>query len=147
MLSCCFILSLGKGNHLICVVVLLNIIWICLLGWLMSNLYFYAVLLIFLLEQVFLSPYFQLHLNSYQLWGYLNPLQTVIILITIFIACCLYYKWISQLSDLLGHLLQTVLKRKVWWTIFHTHFGLEIGSSQILRLWLLKHICKLQVIF
>ena len=45
-----------------------------LLGWLISDLYFYAVLLIFLLQQVFLSPYFQLHPNSYQFWGYLNPL-------------------------------------------------------------------------
>ena len=42
----------------------------------MFDLYFHAVLLIFLLEEAFLSPYsqLQLHLNSCQFWGYLNPL-------------------------------------------------------------------------
>ena len=50
MLSCYFIFSLEKGSHLICVDLNLPLRMVD------TDLYFYAVLLIFLLEQVFLFP-------------------------------------------------------------------------------------------
>ena len=75
MLSYCFFFSLEKGKHLICVVVLFNNIWICLLGWLISDLYFCAVFFYLFTGKSIFVPIFSVTSKFLSVWGSLNPIM------------------------------------------------------------------------